>query len=269
MRVTRSEAAAAAKVLEQLTGDATVRLMTVDGRYVVAAPDCTGMSEAPRSVARMLIATGLVEEREPGRFAVGAAATAWLKRRERPDVAFLIQHGDIAAAPNPDSGERVLTNLDESPVAALARRSGKAGPLLAPHAVAAAERLRRDFEIGRLRPRVTANWSASVATGRRAEGATELADLTDMALAARTRFNAAIEAVGPELSGVLVDVCCFLKGLETVEHERQWPVRSAKIVLRIALEALARHYGLGAAAAGRAGAPIRHWGAEDYRPQVT
>jgi hypothetical protein len=65
---------------------------------------------------------------------------------------------------------------------------------------------------------------------------------------------------------VLIDVCCFLKGLETVERERQWPVRSAKLILKTALAVLDRHYH--PPAFGRRSPRIIHWGTEDYRPEI-
>jgi hypothetical protein len=182
-----------------------------------------------------------------------------------------MQHGNIVETR--DAGDRdreVLVNLDESPIAALARPGKNGTPWLSADLATAAEKLRRDFEIGRLQPRVTANWSASVNSGRRTGDSSGLTDLTDMALAARLRVDRALRHVGPELSGVLIDVCCFLKGLETVERERRWPARSAKLVLRIALQSLARHYGLAPAATGMlASGNLRHWGADDFRPAIT
>jgi hypothetical protein len=62
-----------------------------------------------------------------------------------------------------------------------------------------------------------------------------------------------------------VDVCCFAKGLETVERERQWPARSAKLMLRTALLALARHYMPPPSGSGRTS---HHWGGSDYRPAM-
>ena len=78
-------------------------------------------------------------------------------------------------------------------------------------------------------------------------------------VAARQRVHQALDTVGPEFAGLLLDVCCFLKGLEDVEHERTWPPRSAKVVLQLALDRLARHYGYAAQARGCAHAAVRTW----------
>ena len=126
-----------------------------------------------------------------------------------------------------------------------------------------------DFERGQLQPTITANWSATVSSQRRSGGCGGIAVLTDAALMARRRFDSAITEVGPEFSGVLIDACCFLKGLETIERERLWPARSAKLVLQLALAALARHFGLVETAAGPVRSKtIRRWGADGYRPEI-
>ena len=158
---------------------------------------------------------------------------------------------------------------DESPLGRLATRRGKDGAaFLDPDEVMAGERLRAHFTRAGMTPAITQRWDSTPGgSGGNARGAF---DLCDSALDARSRVDAAIAAVGPELSGVLLDVCCFLKGLEQVEKERQWPVRSAKLMLKTGLAALARHYGLGATAAGdcvKAGR-IRRWGSPDYRPTI-
>ena len=271
--MTRRARAETIRLLQRLRDDAAARLVpSGDDAFVLEISGEGRSLSFPAALIRPLVASGLLSEAEPGRLAASAAASAWLKRQNEPRIPFRAQHDPIEAVQlnEPDSTV-VLKNLAESPVAALARRVGRGNePWLAAHAVAAAERFRRDFEIGQLQPRVTANWSASINTGRRAEGGAGLADLTDMALAARLRFDRAAQAVGPELSGVLIDICCFVKGLALVERERQWPARSAKLVLRLALERLARHYGLTAEATGRSGGDrTRHWGAEDYRPTIS
>ena len=82
-------------------------------------------------------------------------------------------------------------------------------------------------------------------------------------IAARRRVHQALDAAGPEFSGLLLDVCCFLKGLEDVERERGWPQRTAKVVLQLGLERLARHFGYASETRGCARAPLRTWLADD------
>lgn len=161
----------------------------------------------------------------------------------------------------PAGAQRVTMDDAESPLAWLARRRGRDGQaLIAPHQFQAGERLRADFTRAQLMPRTTADWSSPISSDRRAApGGDSVADGT---IAARQRVNAALEAVGPEFSGLLVDLCCFLKGLEDIERARSWPARSAKVVLQLALDRLARHYGYMAQAVGRGHAPVRTWLAE-------
>ena len=103
-------------------------------------------------------------------------------------------------------------------------------------------------------PRTTSNWHAAVAGRNRGQTS---GHLTDRVIAARQRIRHALEAVGPEFSGLLLDVCCFLKKLDEVERERRWPARSAKVVLQLALERLARHFGYQRDATGKVAAAAR------------
>ncbi|RUM97356.1 hypothetical protein EET67_13420 [Pseudaminobacter arsenicus] len=191
---------------------------------------------------------------------------------ERPDVSLpgapRRELGTAAVEVNGEFGEATI-NLAESPLAQLMRFKTKHGaPFLSRAEFEAGERLRADYTRGQIMPRLGANWTASVASGRR--GADNcIAELTDSALSARMRVDRAIAAVGPELSGVLIDICCFLKGLELVERERGWPVRSAKIVLKTALGALSRHYRPQATRRDAGARPLLHWGSEDYRPKIS
>lgn len=169
-----------------------------------------------------------------------AALKRWLSD---PESAFQDQHRSLVGRSDPDHGQ-VTVNDAESPLTALARIKGRDGALfLEPAQVEAGERLRIDFTRGQMQPSLGQGWEP-VRTGRQPGLSCGAVELTEAALSARLRVEAALKAVGPELSGVLLDVCCFLKGLAVVERERRWPARSAKLMLRTALAALARHYAM-------------------------
>jgi hypothetical protein len=156
----------------------------------------------------------------------------------------------------------VIVDEAESPLAWLARRRGRDGRrMIELHQLQAGERLRADFTHANLMPRTTSNWVNPISSGVR--GGERATSFTETMIAARQRVRRALDAVGPEFAGLLLDVCCFLKGLEDIERERVWPARSAKIVLQLALDRLARHYGYAAQVQGRANAPVRTWLADD------
>ena len=137
----------------------------------------------------------------------------------------------------------------ESPLLWLAQRRNADGrPLISQAEFAAGERLRRDFELAKLSPRVTALWGVEAATastgGRRCGLPPDGLATAERVLAARSRVERALKAAGEGLSTILLEVCCLQRGLEAAERRLGWPSRSGKVVLRLALSRLALHYGL-------------------------
>jgi len=199
-----------------------------------------------------------------GRQRVTDAGRARLRRLRATGDVFAAQHGSREMVSTGD-GE-ITINAAESPLLWLKRRKGRDGAdLLGDAEFAAGERLRSDFTLAHLMPRMGADWE-------RQGGRGVVIGLTpgEARLAAQQRVEKAMSAVGSELSGLLLDVCCFLKGLDQVERERFWPARSAKVVLCLGLSALARHYGYGNVARGPAqGRGITMWGSADYRPEFS
>ena len=215
-----------------------------------------------------MLTAGLAACSSEGRVAITAAGHAWIARHDATLRAehldpFIAQHISVSTRniAAPERRRSVIIDDTESPLGWLARRKGRDGlPCWHPISWPRANGCAPEFTRAQMMPRVTANWQAAVSHGARAENSGR-DNISETIISARQRVRLALDAVGPEFSGLLVDVCCFLKGLEDVERERAWPTRSAKIVLQLALDRLARHYGLEAAARGKSTGKVRTWSA--------
>ena len=126
---------------------------------------------------------------------------------------------------------RVTVNLAESPLGWLRARG-----LVDARLFEAGERLRADYEMAALGPRVTMRWEARV------DGGSTGLDPATAQIAAKRRFDAAVDAVGPGLNDVLWRVVCACEGLPAAEKALGWPVRAGRVVLTLALDRLASHY---------------------------
>jgi hypothetical protein len=129
----------------------------------------------------------------------------------------------------------VTVNLAESPLGWL-RAHGHLDERL----FDAGERLRSDYERAQLAPGVTMRWEPVRIRGT----AGELAP-TERQIAARQRFDGAIRAAGKGLEDILWRVVCACETLSAAEKALEWPARSGKLVLRIALDRVADFYRIG------------------------
>ncbi|MGA7674024.1 MAG: DUF6456 domain-containing protein [Rhizomicrobium sp.] len=233
----------ARKILRKLLGGAHLR-RGEDGRFAVVLR-ANGAQHAKTKVDAALAAAmrakgWLAAEGEDGaRLVLTPAGEGWYLRALAGCDPFAAQHQLRRTQTIWDEQgreRRVVVNAAESPLLWMRQRG-----LVSELQCQAGERLRRDFTLAQLAPRLGVDWSAPAVFGRRAQKP-EL--LSDTVLAAKQRFSAAMRAAGPGLADILFDVCCHLSGLEQSERTRGWPRASAKVVLKIALDRLAHHYGM-------------------------
>lgn len=143
-------------------------------------------------------------------------------------------HGVAAAGRSHGRGRSVTVNVAESPLAWLRARG-----LVDARQFEAGERLRGDYERASLAPGVTMRWQARVDGG--GGGGTDPATAQ---LAAKRRFDAATAALGRGLADIAWRVICAGEALPAAEKGLGWPTRSGRLVLTLALDRLADHYGL-------------------------
>lgn len=128
----------------------------------------------------------------------------------------------------------VQVNLAESPLTWLHARGH-----LTDCQFDAGERLRADYERAQLGPSVTMRWDPVRISGG---GGDAGLNATERQLAAKRRFDAALASAGSGLADILWRVVCGGEGLPAAEKALEWPVRSGKLVLRIALDRIAAYY---------------------------
>ena len=221
------------------------------GRFTLAGGSEREAASTAKPVAPELVEACLAEdwlERQGGALVLSHAGRAFLRRALAEGDAFSEQHQLRRNGEREIDGTRrkVVVNEAESPLGWLKSRKDRNGkPLISEPQYEAGERLRADYWFAQLSPRVTANWSALAPSERSRRGApSSAAGLRDEVIAAKERVMRALAEVGPETGGILLDICCELKGLEEAEKANGWPQRAGKVVLQIALTRLARHYGL-------------------------
>lgn len=103
----------------------------------------------------------------------------------------------------------------------------------------AGERLRTDYERAQLGPSVTMRWEPVRIKG---SGQDSGMTPTERQIAARARFDGAMEQAGAGLTDILWRVVCACEGLPLAEKALDWPARSGKLVLKLALERVAQYY---------------------------
>ncbi len=132
----------------------------------------------------------------------------------------------------------VTFNMAESPLCWLHARG-----YLTDRQLLAGENLRGDYEAAALGPHITMCWDDAPRDPRK-RSASQSLNATERMISAKARFDDALVFLGQDLSDIAWRVICTGESIPVAERTLTWPVRSGKIVLRIALDRLAEYYRL-------------------------
>jgi hypothetical protein len=227
------------RILRKLAEEGGHLALSDEGDFVLVSSVLPGSVRVAAAMVREFRRRDWLAPHAPQTFILSDAGLGWVRRQQAVHEPFAAQHQLRVERlmKGEDGVERPVTvNEGESPLGWLKRRG-----IIDAAELEAGERLRRDFTLAQLSPRMAVDLAAPKVDSTRALHDVPLADTV---LAAKQRFSRAMSAAGPVLSDLLFDVCCHLIGLEAAESERAWPRRTAKVVLQIGLDRLAAHYGL-------------------------
>ncbi len=254
---------------------AVQELVVIQTRKTVSMRTGTASLESAKLLVSRDLAHWEQNRNNKARLVISKAGLAHLARQDAGEAnsPWFAQHAEIVLQDAPQTSDNasqpagVSVNTKESPLVWLARRKGPDGhPLIDTACLEAGERIRRDLTVAQMLPKLGTNWSLAGAGSGSYNGQESFSDAV---LAARQRIDRALTHIGHEFSGLVIDVCGFLKGLSLIERERGWPAGSAKIVLVMALRRLGDHYGLNNVATGMPNArALRHWSAPDALPKA-
>lgn len=190
-----------------------------------------------------LLAEGAVERAGPDAFQITPAGRKRAARATHAgNAAFLAQHAPVVARSvvDGDGDVRLTAGLDpRGPAARLARwRDGAGAAFFTPAEIAAAQRLRADWEQGQIGLTPAADWRAPP-RGSAARGAGGREGALTIGLDARARVAQALGALAPPLRRVATAAVLEDRAIADIEREQRWPARSAKVALKLALAQLA------------------------------
>ena len=184
------------------------------------------LASISRDVALVLVSRGELRAQHKGRI------TQYV--HVKPDQPALWQAGceESTSATMSDA----IPVRGENALDTLSRRKGTNGvPFLSRDLVLAGRRLNEDFVLSGCQSAIEDNFEKFLISQF------DPVDLAHDALALM-RFKHAVQDLGPGLADIAVRSCCLNEGIERSESAMGWSARSGKIVLRIALQRLKRHY---------------------------
>ncbi len=246
----------APRILRRLCENGAVLALAADMDKAVVVRDAPGGTSArtavvDRAVAQAMALNEWISCQVNGRISrytitqAGRCALNKMIAKEESNRAAMVEvlswPSEDGVAVSPKEARKPRYGIPESPLSALARRKDRNGrAFLDETLVAAGERLREDFELAQVGPGAGQNWDRLLTGGVRTAGSGGIPQMGQSA--AQDRVLLALQDLGPGLSDVALRCCCYLEGLENAEKRLGWSARSGKIVLRIALQRLKRHY---------------------------